>query len=198
MRFLPNRARHLALLFFCFTGLVCQAAEEHGEYTVKAVFLLNFTRFIEWPQPAPSGPLVIGVLGDDPFGRKLDVALQGEKVGARPVVAKRLESLAEIAECDALFISQSEKDRLSRILARCQQRPMLTVSDISNFAEQGGMVEMVTQDTKIRLRINVEAARDARLTISSKLLRPAQIVSTRKTSRHLHQSFRQRLVSLLR
>jgi hypothetical protein len=155
------------------------------EYDIKAVFMLNFTRFIEWPVidglPA-NQPLVIGVIGEDPFGHRLDEVIRGEKVNNRSVVVKRLAQLDGGIGCTAVFISRSEKPRLAPILQRLKGWPVLTVSDIPEFAQQGGMVELVSEKGKIRLHINVDEAKAAHLAISSKLLRPAQIVSTRKTS----------------
>ncbi|HTO04682.1 MAG TPA: YfiR family protein [Opitutus sp.] len=156
------------------------------EYDIKAVFLLNFTRFIEWPDAGAAGenkPIVIGVLGDDPFGQGLDHAVRGERVNNRPIVVKRIARLDGPVNCAALFISRSERHRIGEILERLKGQPVLTVSDIPQFAESGGMVGLVSEGGKIRLRINVEVAKAANLAISSKLLRPAQIVSTKKSSR---------------
>jgi hypothetical protein len=164
---------------------VTQAAQQLTEYDIKAVFLLNFTRFIEWPaagEAAPGQPLVIGVMGDDPFGRRLDEAVRGEKVNNRLLTVKRINNLQQARECAAVFIARSEKHRVAEILRGLRGAPVLTVSDIPEFAEAGGMVGLVSDQGKIRLHINVEVAKAAQLAISSKLLRPAQIVSTRKTT----------------
>lgn len=162
-----------------------QAAQQLTEYDIKAVFLLNFTRFIEWPaagEAAPGQPLVIGVIGDDPFGGRLDEAVRSEKVNNRALTVKRIVHLDQARQCVAVFIARSEKQRLGEILNHLQGEPVLTVSDIPEFAEAGGMVGLVSDQGRIRLHINVEVAKAARLAISSKLLRPAQIVSTRKTT----------------
>lgn len=159
-----------------------------GEYDIKAVFLFNFTHFVAWPATegeAGNKPLVIGVLGDDPFGLRLEEAVRGEKSGNRSIVVKRFQKVEEAVTCNALFIARSEKSQLMEILAHLKGRPVLTVSDIPEFAAAGGMVELVTVRGKIRLHINVDESTAVRLSISAKLLRPAQIVSTRKTSQHL-------------
>lgn len=160
-------------------GLASQTAEA-PEYQLKAVFLFNFAQFVEWPRPATpdSAPLVIGILGDDPFGRVLDATVRGEHLGTRPFAVRRFARVEDIGACDILFISQSEGNRVENILTGLGNRPILTVSDISGFANRGGMINFVTDKHRIRLKINVEAARAARLTISSKLLRLAEIVST--------------------
>ena len=169
-----------------FAGRAQAAPTTPTEYDIKAVFLLNFTRFIEWPasdEAAENRPIVIGVLGDDPFGQGLDHAVRGERVNNRPLVVKRITRLDGPVNCAALFISRSERHRIGEILERLKGQPVLTVSDIPQFAESGGMVGLVSEGGKIRLRINVDVAKAANLAISSKLLRPAQIVSTKKSSR---------------
>ncbi len=153
------------------------------EYQLKAVFLFNFAQFVEWPPtafPEPQTPLVIGVLGEDPFGAYLDETVRGEKVNNRPLVVQRFRQPEEIKHCHVLFISRSERDRLGQILPSLKGRNILTVGDAEDFAGRGGMIRFVTEKNKIRLKINVEAAKAADLTISSKLLRPAEIVTSGK------------------
>jgi hypothetical protein len=150
------------------------------EHQVKAVFLFNFAQFVEWPTNAfaeAQAPLVIGVLGDDPFGAYLDETVRGERVNNRKLVVRRFRRVEEIQSCHVLFISPSEAERLEQILAALKGRPILTVSDAEGFSRRGGMIRFVTEKNKIRLKINPEAAKAARLTISSKLLRPSDIVS---------------------
>lgn len=167
-------------------GVGSVQAQPATEYEVKAVFLFNCTRFVEWPGKVEGGtkPLVIAVLGDDPFGRVLDDTVKGEQVNGRPLTIVRIRQIedAETVQIDALFISRSEKPQLAKILKRMEHKPVLTVSDIPLFAESGGMVGLVTEGGKTKIQINVEVSKAASLAISSKLLRPAQIVTTRKTS----------------
>ncbi|MEO6994540.1 MAG: YfiR family protein [Lacunisphaera sp.] len=160
------------------------ASKEGAEYEVKAVFLLNFTRFVEWPadEAKATQPFVIAVLGEDPFGSQLNEAVRGEKFGNRPIEIKRIATAEDAASCGALFIARSEEPHLKNILRKFAGRPILTVSDIPDFAESGGMVEFVTEDSKIHFHINIDAAKAANLAVSAKLLRPAVIVKTRKTS----------------
>lgn len=149
------------------------------EYQVKAVFLFNFTQFVEWPADAfahASAPLVIGVLGEDPFGAYLDETVRGETVNGRPLIVARYRRIQEIGDCQMLFISRSETERLEQILASLVGKPVLTVGDVEEFARRGGMIDLATVSGKIQLRINLEAAKAARLTMSSKLLRPAKVV----------------------
>jgi len=150
------------------------------EYQVKAAFLFNFTQFVDWPAKElrdPQEPFVIGVLGDDPFGAMLDEIVHGETVNGRALIVQRYRSVDDIGTCHVLFISRSEAYHLEEILRRLKGRSILTVSDMSGFARNGGVIRFVTMANKIRLRISLDAARSAGLTISSKLLRPADLVN---------------------
>jgi hypothetical protein len=161
-----------------FSGQTSSAQSVSKEYQVKAAFLYNFSQFIEWPASALPGtqPLIIGVLGEDPFGAYLDELVRGERVSNHPLIVRRFHQVAEIRTCHILFISQSEANRLEQILTYLKGRNILTVGDIENFAGRGGMIRFVTENNRIRFGINLAAARDANLTISSKLLRAAEIV----------------------
>ena len=150
-----------------------------SEYQVKAVFLFNFTQFVDWPPqafPGPDAPFVIGVLGQDPFGPQLDEAVRGETVNRRPLVIERYRSVAEIRDCNILFIGSTESGHLDEILAALKGRSILTVGDADPGGQRGVMIRLVNENNRIRLRIDVAAAKAGNLTISSKLLRPAEIV----------------------
>jgi len=149
------------------------------EYQLKAVFLFNFAQFVEWPPesfPEAQTPLVIGVLGEDPFGAYLDETVRGETVNNRSLVVHRYRRVEEIETCHVLFISRSEEDRLEQILTSLKGRNILTVGDMTDFARRGGMIRFLIEKNKIRLRVNLAATKDANLVISSKLLRPAEII----------------------
>jgi hypothetical protein len=151
-----------------------------AENQVKAVFLFNFAQFLAWPQGAfanAQSPIVIGVLGEDPFGSYLDRVVRGEKIGNRSLVVRRYRNAEDVANCDILFISRSEAGNLDAIIARLKGRSLLTVGDLEGFTRQGGMVGFTTVNGKIRLTINLAAAKAADLTISSKLLAHATIES---------------------
>jgi YfiR/HmsC-like len=158
------------------------ATTQTPEYRVKAVFLFNFAQFVEWPSgafPDSQAPVVIGVLGDDPFGSLLEETVRGEALGARPFEVRHYRTVDEIKTCHILFISHSEGDRLQEILTALKNRPILTVGDGEGFTLRGGMVRFVTDKNRIRLRINLEAVQAESLTISSKLLRSAEIVTSK-------------------
>ncbi|MGH7498627.1 MAG: YfiR family protein [Gemmatimonadales bacterium] len=155
-------------------------ASASPEYQLKAVFLFNFAQFVEWPAsefPQPDTPLLICVLGEDPFGTYLDETVRGELVGNHPLAVRRYRGVDEIKTCHILFVSPREQGRMAEILESLKGRSVLTVGDAEHFASRGGMIRFVTEHNRIRLHINLEAAKAANLTISSKLLRPALIVS---------------------
>jgi YfiR/HmsC-like len=172
----PARAAAVALLLAAglFRGEPALAAPTAQQ--VEAVFLYYFTQFVDWPPGAFAGgqaPIVIGVLGEDPFDGALDQAVAGERVNGRPIVVRRLQDIAGAAGCHILYISSSEASRLPQILSALKGRSVLTVSDIDHFARSGGMIRFVLIDQHVRLRVNAPAARAAGLTLSSKLLRVA-------------------------
>lgn len=164
-----------ALVFFGELKASAQSSPS-AEYQVKAVFLFNFAQFVVWPRQASSeASLVIGVLGEDPFGAYLDQTVRGEKVNDRPLVVQRFRRVTDIKACDVLFISRSENDRMEQILGNLKGRSVLTVSDTEDFAARGGMIQFFTERNKIRMRINLDAVKAADLKVSSKLLRVAEI-----------------------
>jgi hypothetical protein len=178
MAFLARRIVCAAMLALSACAVQLHAAALQ-EYQVKAVFLFNFTQFVDWPPAVFNDahePIAICVLGKDPFGSYLDDAVSGERVDNRPLVVRRYMRSDELDSCRILFISQSEAGQLDSIIARARELRALTVSDVSGFGERGGMVSFVTEDNRVRLRINLDAAKAVGLTISSKLLRVAELV----------------------
>ncbi|HZP58783.1 MAG TPA: YfiR family protein [Opitutaceae bacterium] len=172
----------LAVLFIFGEGGPIRAQNTPAqEYQLKAVFLFNFIQFVDWPAeafPQAQSPLIIGVLGDNPFNSYLEETVQGENMNGHPVVVRHYHHADEIGPCHILFISQSEDRRLTHVLADLKGRSILTVGDMEAFTQRGGMIRFITQNNKIHLQINVDAAKAAKLTISSKLLAPAQIITS--------------------
>ena len=147
---------------------------------VKAVFLFNFAQFVEWPDTAfagPESPFVIEIFGEDPFGSYLDETVRGETVRGRSLVVRRSQRIEDIRNCHILFLSPSEESRFVAILAALKDRPVLIVSDAPGFARRGGMVAFAFEQNRVRVKINPDVARTAGLTISSKLLHAADIVT---------------------
>jgi hypothetical protein len=170
-----SRAPLVALLLIAAR---CWAAAP-SEYQVKAVFLFNFAQFVEWPArafPDPLTPFVIGILGKDPFGPELDAVVRGETIGNRPMVIERYRGIGELHNCNILFIGRTEMGELPHILEVLKGRSILTVTDAEEGDPRGVMIRLITRSNRIRLRIDVGAAKAASLVISSKLLRPAEIV----------------------
>ena len=138
---------------------------------------------MDWPArafPDAGTPLVIGVLGEDPFGAYLDDLVRNEKIGGRPLAVRRFHRVQDVTECHILFVSHAAAGQFDKLAPELQGRWLLTVGDTENFNRLGGMVRFVTENGKIRLRINVDAAKESGLTISSKLLRWATIVTREK------------------
>ena len=150
------------------------------EHRVKAVFLFNFAQFVQWPAGAFSGPeepLVMGILGEDPFDAYMDEVVRGEKANQRPIVVKRFKKIEDARNCHVLFVSNSEMPRVDAILSALKSRPVLTVGESDALYRHGGMVSFVTDAGRIRLKINLEAVQSSSLTVSSKLLRLADVAT---------------------
>jgi hypothetical protein len=148
---------------------------------VKAVFVFNFSHFVEWPPDAfasPTQPFVIGVLGGTGLATQLEEAVRGESVDGHPLQVRRFGSVEELGDCQILFIAESQAGRLEEVLARLNRRGTLTVSDLPGASRRGVMIQLANERSRIRLLINVDEAQAAGLTISSNLLRPAEIVRT--------------------
>ncbi len=146
------------------------------EYDLKAAFLFNFAKFVEWPASAFSGPrapLTVCVYGEDPFGPSLDLVVQNERVGERSLLVQRPDSVDDLGECHVLFISRSAKDRLREVMAEVEGKPVLTVADTDGFLRAGGVINFVLEGSKVRFLIDQEAAGRSGLQISSKLMRLA-------------------------
>lgn len=144
-----------------------------SEYQIKAAFLFNFAKFVEWPPASfadENAPLVIGILGDNPFSGDLDRIIQNKTINGHPLAIKQFHSPVEARNCQMLFISASEKKRLTEIFEGLRGTSVLTVSETDSFTEAGGMINFIFENKKIRFQINDEAAKSARLKISSKLL----------------------------
>lgn len=175
--------RVLGLLAALGVGAAAQASAPSKEYQVKAAFLFNFAQFVDWPTSAfaeGDTPLAICVLGDDPFGAYLDDLVRGEQVNNRRLTVQRFHAAEDVKGCQVLYVSRSESKNLGKALASGKEMGALTVSDVDDFAERGGIIQLATTESgRIRLRINVLAAKASNLVISSKLLRSATIVASK-------------------
>jgi hypothetical protein len=150
-----------------------------GEYQAKAVFLFNFTRFIEWPEAAfstASSPIVIGIVGEDPFKGALEEAIRGETVRGRPLALKHFSADDSLAGCHILFLSRSIREHLDATLRKVSGLPILTVADTSGWCERGAMINLPLIQGSVKMEIRLAAARRGGLNISSKLLNLAKII----------------------
>jgi hypothetical protein len=145
------------------------------EFELKAAYLYNFARFVDWPS-ATGGEFEICVLGADPFGPALDKVVSGLSVRGRRVATRRVGNPVETAGCQVLFIAASEDRQLLMILESLGARAVLTVSDMPQFARRGGMIQFVTDANRVRFDVNLAPARDAGLMMKSDLLRVARTV----------------------
>jgi hypothetical protein len=153
-----------------------------SEYEVKATYLYNFSKFVDWPAKgthSQSDSFTICVLGEDPFGPALNTTLADESIAGKSVVAKRIPTLQDAANCRVLFISSSEDKQLTQIFAMLGDASVLTVSDLPQFTRRGGMVQFLLQDNKIRFEVNLASAERAGLSFSSELLKVAINVKRR-------------------
>ncbi len=150
-----------------------------GEYQVKAAFLLNFVRYVDWPPESfrnPTDPIVICVLGEDPMGSLLDDAVDGKTVGHHPLAVRRIAQIRDAASCNIVFVAGLPK-RSPEALAALRVPGLLTIGESEGFARQGGVIGFRVEDERhIRFDVNLEAARQANLHISSHLLSLATIV----------------------
>ena len=150
------------------------------EYQVKAAFLFNFAKFVEWPEHAfadSTAPIVIGIIGVDPFGNDLDSMVVGQTIRGRNLEVKRFRRLADLQFCHILFISASELPRLKRILEKINNASVLTVSEVANFTNAGGIINMFNLENKVRFAINLNSAAHSGIKISSRLLKLAENIT---------------------
>lgn len=152
------------------------SASEFSAPQVKAAFLYHFAQFVDWPAGSfgtDHSPLILGLLGRDSTGTAALQTLSGKTVKGRPLEVRPVSGIEEAKKCHLLFVSSSELPRLPQILDALRGGAILTVSEIDHFADQGGIIGLVTVDHKIRFEINAAAARGAGLIISSQMLKLA-------------------------
>lgn len=167
----------ILLLLISFSPTIAQSPTA---YKVKAVFIFNFTRFVDWPETAfetENSPFVIGIAGSNPFGNYLRETVAGEKVGTHEIIIRNIENDKQVTNCHLLFIGYSDAVKVKELLNAIDNKSVLTVGEMPVFEKLGGMIRFYTEENKIRLIINSEAARLANLNVSSKLLSVAKLDS---------------------
>jgi len=175
----------LAVAWIALVQAVPGHAVRLPEYRLKAVFLFNFAKFVEWPADSlesgaghASEVLSIGILGEDPFGDAFD-AIEGQWVGGRRLEIERADRFKDLETCQILFVPSAEERRLERVAAHFQGRNTLLVGETKGFAHRGGMINFFYQGNKIRFEVNVDVIEETDLKISAKLLKLARIVQGR-------------------
>ncbi len=156
-----------------------QAQVALTEYQVKAAYLFNFLKFVEYPSDSfadPLAPIVIGVVGEDPFGSALPQVVTGKTVQGRDLVIRIYRAGEDLRGAHILFISASERKRLPMILSSLHGSSVLTVADMEGFLDAGGMIQFLSENDRVRFAINVDATSRAKLKMSSKLLSLAKVV----------------------
>jgi YfiR/HmsC-like len=178
----------IAILPILLAGAMLNAQSTSGssEYLIKAGFIYNFANLVQWPSTSfaqSDSPITIVILGEDHFGTTLDHVLEGKKVNSRSFVIKRARSLSELQralgpqkECQILYVSSSEMPHLSEAIQILKGAPVLTIGETPGFARSGGIINLILEDNKVRFEVNVQAAKEADLNISSRLLALARIV----------------------
>jgi hypothetical protein len=168
----------LTLLWMTPAGVAGQS-HPPSEYEVKAALVLNFLRYTEsaaWVFADGEAPIVVGVLGRDPFGTTLERVLGDERAHDRRIVIRRADYAEDLKGCHLVFVSQSERDRLAEVLAALGQRGLMTVGELPDFARRGGVVNFYIEDSKVRFEINQTAADRKDLRMSSQLLKRARVI----------------------
>lgn len=174
-------------MLFLLLGHSASADSSPTEYQVKAAYLFNFLKFVQWPNDASADPQrkwVIGIVGNSPIGAELSVLAEGKTVEGRGLLVKTLQSGDSLGACHILFVGASEERHLVSILSSLQGSSVLTVADFDKFIERGGMIQFVNDGGRIRMDIDLGATGRARLKISSKLLALAQAVT--ETAKDAH------------
>ena len=170
---------HQLLIISVLLFVPVSLSADSAEYEIKAAFIYNFSKFVEWTDQTSinqSDNLPLCILGEDPFGEAID-KLEGKKVQGSALHIKRIASIDEYSGCRILFISKSEKNELSTLLDTLDlNKNILSISDINGFANSGGVIELVLSDNKIRFIVNIDTVNRSNLNLSSKILRLANVV----------------------
>jgi hypothetical protein len=169
-----------------FAGLLlphCSLAQVVDEYQVKAAFLYNFAKFVDWPPDSfktPKDPILVCVLGHNPFGGALEEVIRGKSIEGRAFAFRQVGDAHEASACQILFVSSSDSSHFRSLFGRLKPAGILTVGEAQGFAAVGGVINFKLDGGRVRFEINVDAAEHAQLHISSKLLGLAEIVKSEK------------------
>jgi len=166
-------------VFFCFPSSSQSQSRTYEEYQVKAAFIYNFLLFTEWPEDffeSEDDPIDICILGENPFENHLNAIAESKKAKERNIKIRLINTVEEAEGCAVLFVSRSQEKQVEKIIASLDKKPVLTVADVENFSEAGGMVQLILVENKVNFVVNLKALNEAGLKMSSKLLDLAQYV----------------------
>jgi hypothetical protein len=159
------------------------SADGPSEYQIKAAFLFSFAHFVVWPSVPPSttntAPILIGVLGEDPFGASLDETVRNEEIQGRKINIVRSRHFDDLSNCQILYISKSEADHLATIISDLQNKPILSISDMEGFAVNGGIIRLYVIGKKVRFEINQAAAINHQLKLDAQLLSLGKVIESK-------------------
>jgi len=173
----------ICLATFCMLLAWPQTAQsqsdDEAEYRVKLAFLYHFAQFIQWPVEAfhdQAAPLTLCVAGQNPFRGEIEQELRGREVNGHPVEIKKLRPNDDPKACHIVFVPASERKQTEKLLAALKGSSTLTVGETQGFADLGGIINLTLDQNKLRFEVNLDAATQTQLKISSKLLALAKIV----------------------
>jgi hypothetical protein len=177
----PTLCFAVCCLLWAFPPRALAQGDDSAEYRVKLAFLYNFAQFVQWPAEAfsgPTAPLTICVLGEDPFLGDTEQSLRGRTASGHPIQIKRLKADDDPRACQMIFVRATEKAAARKILPALRGSSTLAVGEAKNFTDLGGMINLILDGNKLRFEINLDAASQTQLKISSKLLALAKIVKS--------------------
>ena len=183
---LPRRgiSQALSAIYLCLVFLSGVDSHAHAqlveENQVKAAYLYNFAKFVEWPPAAflnPDDPVQICAIGDDAASDVLQAAVSGKKANGRRVLSRRLTSMSDLGTCHILFVGFRDKNNIAAILRRTESANVLTVGQSDRFIPLGGMINLASRNGNIELEVAPAIAENAGLKISSRLLVVARVMT---------------------
>ncbi len=191
----PSSGRSKLTTFLTFALLALSAgpaatqsgasADPRLEYKVKAAYLYNFAKFVEWPAHAfkgPADPIVFAVLGKDPFGDVLESTFENKTIGGRPCTVKRFSTLEEVKDCHVLFLGSSLDKEIAKAIPFLKGKPTVTVGEAESFTSVGGMIRLFLKENKVHFEINIDSAKAEGIKVSSQLLKLGKVVGDKANS----------------
>lgn len=171
----PHISRSCLLAAWIALAPAAQAQQAVDEYAIKAAFLLNFTKFVEIPQPADAPNFLICIFGEDPFGAAIDQVVKGKTANGRAIQVRRLKEPSEARQCQIAFVQRDESSKAAKVIQAAKGAPVLLVGEQREFTRIGGTMYFSMNDNHVGVVVNPPVAERAGLKISAKLLSVAKI-----------------------